>query len=403
MSKLFLFTNSFPCNRALEHYIEHEMPFLAKNFEKIYILPASYGDIEIPVPENVEILNFYSKEFYKGGGLAFVLNTPLLFSLLVYEFFNTKLGKWYWLSKLKTSILLLNNAIESSKALHEILKSKDLEKEDCVFYSYWFYQSSIILSMAKRKGFVKGFISRGHQGEIYEEREPEKSLFKNTKLRYVDKLYLISEHARRYLTERYPNHVSKYKLAYLGVEDNGTNPSEKSVFTIVSCSKFAPHKRIHLIVEILKELEFEYEWYHLGYIPEEEQSKFVKSLSANTLKRVYFEGDYPNSKVLDFYRTKHVDLFLNTSSVEGLSVAVMEACSYGITLMATDINGTAEIVTGKSGYLLPLDFDPREAAKIVNQLYADSKFQKRSGARQLFLDTFDSSKNFSVFIKDMVR
>ncbi len=399
MSYLFLFTNSFPCNKALEHYIEHEMPFLAKNFDKVFIIPGDFGKIEIPIPSNVEVLDIYSKAYYKGNKFSFFRNLPLIISLYFFEFTNTKLGKWYWLSKTKTAIVTLNNAIETAIALHRMLLSKNISKSDCTFYSYWFYHSSLILAIAKKKGFIHSFISRGHQAEIYEEREPEKSLFKNIKLKYVNRVFLISEHAKNYLLTHYPKYASKYFVSYLGVKNHGVNPNEGQVFRIASCSKDAPHKRVHLIAEILKNLNFEYEWYHLGYIPDDKQRNFLEILKENKLKRVYFLGDYANEKVLEFYKNNHIDVFLNVSSIEGLSVALMEAGSFGITLMATDINGTAEIVNEKSGYLLPLEFNTKEAADILERIYTTSSYHKRASAREMFLERFDAEKNFNAFIQ----
>ena len=399
MSYLFLFTNAFPCDRALEHYIEHEIPFLSKKFEKIYIIPGDFGKTLIPVPENVEVLDIYSKEYYKGSKLSFLTNLPFIFSLYLMEFFNTKLNKWYWLSKTKTSVLSLNNAIESAKALNVILSSKKIVKNDCTFYSYWFYHSALYLAIAKKKKYINSFISRGHQAEIYEEREPNKSMFKNFKLKSVDKLFLISEHAKNYLNQKYPQYSSKYVVSYLGVKNNGTNPNGESIFRIASCSKDAPHKRVHLIAEILKGLDFEFEWYHLGYMPEDKQQHYMKILSTNNSKHVYFVGDYANEKVLEFYKNNHVDVFINVSSIEGLSVALMEAGSFGITLMATDINGTAEIVNKQSGYLLPIEFDVTEATEIIKKIHFDHSYQKRETAREMYLERFDADKNFTQFVE----
>jgi glycosyltransferase involved in cell wall biosynthesis len=49
-------------------------------------------------------------------------------------------------------------------------------------------------------------------------------------------------------------------------------------------------------------------------------------------------------------------LFVNLSDSEGLPVAIMEAMSAGVPVVATDVGGTAEIVSSaKSGVLLEPD------------------------------------------------
>lgn len=398
-TNLIIFTNAFPCDKALEHYLEHEMPYLSKKFTRIIILPGSFGSIKIPVPDNVEVMDLYSKEFYKGNSISFIRNLGSILWLLLNEFSATRLKKSFWLSHLKTSILSLNNAIESAGALDLILRAKNMKAEDTVFYTYWFYHSALILSMAKRMGIIEKFISRGHQAEIYEGLEPEKSLFKNIKLKNVDSLFLISEHASNYLNTAYPQYSNKYNVAYLGVKDNGLNPETGERFTIVSCSKYAPHKRLHLIPEILRHSNFELDWYHLGYIPEDAQKEFRESLKDTKVIAHLSAMDQPNEKVLEFYKTKHIDLFVNVSSIEGLSVALIEAGSFGITLMATDINGTREIVTEETGYLLPVNFDASKAAAIIDKMYGNKSYHKRTGARNLFQKRFNSALNFNRFIE----
>ena len=134
-------------------------------------------------------------------------------------------------------------------------------------------------------------------------------------------------------------------------------------------------------------------------MPEDKQQHYMKILSTNNSKHVYFVGDYANEKVLEFYKNNHVDVFINVSSIEGLSVALMEAGSFGITLMATDINGTAEIVNKQSGYLLPIEFDVTEATEIIKKIHSDNNYQKRDTAREMYLERFDADKNFTQFVE----
>ena len=404
MSSLFLYTNAFPCDKALEHYIEHEMPFLSKSFDKIYIFPGDFSTIKIPVPQNVSVINIYDAAYYKSSAFRLIFAMPYLVKVLSIEFFNTEINKWLWLKKIKSSVVGLYNAYECANATKSFLKIKQLNVEQVCFYSYWLYHPALFLAILKDKNIIPSFISRGHQAEVYDYAYPEKNVFKYFKLLHVSKVFLISEHAKKYLSTAYPKFKNKFEVAYLGVQNNGVNPSASSnqVFTIVSCSKFAPHKRIHLIPEMLKELKFKTRWVHLGYIPNEiiEEYKVVLKQSSVVVE-TEFLGDLANHDVLEFYKNNHTDVFINVSSVEGLSVALMEACSYGITLLATDINGTAEIVNENSGYLLPLNFKISDAVTILNNIHSDNRYQKRDEARKMFLERFDSNKNFTQFIQNI--
>ena len=403
---LFLYTNAFPCDKALEHYIEHEMPFLSKSFDKIYIFPGDFSDIKIPVPQNVSVVNIYDAAYYKSSLLRLFFALPYLIKVLSIEFFNTKINKWLWLKKIKSSFVSLYNAYECANATKEFLRAKQLKADQVCFYSYWLYHPALFLAVLKDRNIIPSFVSRGHQAEVYDYAYPEKNVFKYFKLLQVSNVFLISEHAKKYLSTTYPKFKHKFEVAYLGVKNNGVNPSSSNnqVFTIVSCSKFAPHKRIYLIPEMLKDLKFKTRWVHLGFIPNEIIEEYKAVLKQSSVEgETQFLCDLANHDVLEFYKNNHIDVFINVSSIEGLSVALMEACSYGITLLATDINGTAEIVNETSGYLLPLNFKISDAVTILNNIQSDKRFQKREEARHMFLERFDSDKNFTQFINKIIN
>lgn len=397
---LFFYTNAFPCDKALEHYIEHEMPFLAESFTHIYIFPGDYSEIKIAVPDNVSVINIYDAKFYNSSFFRLLIAFPYLMRVMASEFLNTKVNKWIWLKKSKSSFIALYNALECANATKVFINVNNFKINSIYFYSYWLYHPALFLSILKDKNIINSFVSRGHQAEVYDYAYPEKNTFKYFKLNHVSKVFLISEHARNYLCETYPKFKQKFEVSYLGVKDHGLNPEKSEVFTIVSCSKFAPHKRIHLIVEALRGIDFNYKWYHLGYIPDAVQAQFKNQLQENRNKEIFFPGDLSNQKVLEFYKTTPIDIFINVSSIEGLSVAIMEAISFGIPAVGTDINGTREIVTDKSGYLLPINFDTRELAETMKHVQRKTETIKRVGARQLFLEKFNAETNFNFFIKN---
>ena len=67
-------------------------------------------------------------------------------------------------------------------------------------------------------------------------------------------------------------------------------------------------------------------------------------------------GHYPNTDLLEYYSKNGIDLFINTISTEGLPVSIMEAQSFGIPVIATDVGGVKEVVPDGTGILLPVNF-----------------------------------------------
>ena len=68
-------------------------------------------------------------------------------------------------------------------------------------------------------------------------------------------------------------------------------------------------------------------------------------------------GNTANSEVMRRYGKMNVDVFVNVSENEGLPISIMEATSFGMPVIATDVGGTSEIVkNGENGFLIEKDF-----------------------------------------------
>ena len=68
-------------------------------------------------------------------------------------------------------------------------------------------------------------------------------------------------------------------------------------------------------------------------------------------------------------RSQPIDIFINVSSSEGLPVAIMEAISFDIPIIATNVGGTSEIVTPETGILIAPDSAPELIAARIRELY----------------------------------
>ena len=116
-----------------------------------------------------------------------------------------------------------------------------------------------------------------------------------------------------------------------------------------------------------------------------------------------FTGKLENIEVHKFYRDHYIDLFLNVSESEGLPVSIMEAMSYGIPAMATDVGATKEIVR-KEELLLPKDLTPEELVEKIEWFHAlpQSKQQEyRSECRTIWENEFNAKKNATQYYKEL--
>ena len=109
----------------------------------------------------------------------------------------------------------------------------------------------------------------------------------------------------------------------------------------------------------------------------------------------------PNKKIYEFYEKEKPDLFINLSSSEGVPVSIMEAMSFGIPVIATDVGGTREIVNNKNGILLGANPLPREVAQKMDDfisLNQNDKRTKRRAAFETWKENYSAKSNYNEFI-----
>ena len=82
-----------------------------------------------------------------------------------------------------------------------------------------------------------------------------------------------------------------------------------------------------------------------------------------------FLGRISNLELFSYYKDNYIDLFMNLSSSEGIPVSIMEAMSFGIPVIATNVGGTAEIVNIDNGYLLSPNPLLEEVAEAISTYY----------------------------------
>jgi len=285
-------------------------------------------------------------------------------------------------------------------------------QDKIVLYGYWLYIPALIavnLSERLKRTCPVKCISRAHRFDIYEEKRGYLPLQRKL-IEKLDAVYPCSNDGTKYLCRKYPSSAQKISTSYLGTCDHGTNgPRKDSKVHILSCSRLVPVKRIGLIIDALKLLKgdsLNLSWTHLG------GGKLYGRLSRRAKRElrfmeVRFPGAISNGEVCEYYKSGHIDIFVNVSSSEGLPVSIMEAISFGIPVIATDVGGTSEIVmNGVSGFLLPENFCPEELAGRIRELAGSGKEQigmLKKNARLLWERKFRSDTNYKTFAGQLHR
>lgn len=380
---LLLFTDTFPFLKG-EQYLNEEFKYLESRFSTIYVIPINFSDNKRNGFQHVNVININDE--LKIKKLHLIKNLYSYIRLLVYD--RSKINK--------KNIQSIHHANETSNYLINLINKSAVEYDKVTIYSYWFYHSALIAGFIKKKIPQIKAISRAHMGDVYEEINNQN--FVKLKLRYLDQVVTISDHAKEYLAKKNPNLSNKIITSRLGVKDFGINPinKNKKFFTIITCSSITKRKRLDKIVEALKISKHNIKWVHFG---DGDQMSEIKKSAESLPSNIQFDlkGWVPNDQVLEYYRSNSVDLFINISLEEGIPVSIMEAISFGIPILAFNVYGLKEIVNDVNGILLPADSNIEEISNGINRALK-SEFSSEKIKRNWSQNYF-ALKNYSSFIE----
>ncbi len=410
---LILLTKKFPYDTG-EEFIANELPVIAMSFDRVVVISTSVSDCPVQtrsIPQNAEA------HFIRASKVSRALpfGAARSFTFVPRGYYSDEERREVKHSLLKRMFLayFLSKENRVEKEAADILSGVDLNRFDGVtFYSYWFYDTALAaLNLKNSCGAARvRAVSRAHGYDLYTGRNPVHYLpLRPYLLGHLDAVYPCSDDGSGYLKEKYPRYADKVSTAYLGTLDAGPGPEKAGpAFHVVSCCHIAPVKRVELLARSLSELSgsgVRLKWTHLGG---GEGLQALRDYAAENLgfMECDFPGEVSNEKLLDFYRKNHVDCFVNTSSSEGLPVSIMEACSFGIPVIATDVGGTGEIVKdGVDGCLLDAGFAPADlAGKLLSLCRMDPERRGvlRAGARNVWQKHFNAEINYARFAKNIL-
>jgi glycosyltransferase involved in cell wall biosynthesis len=406
LKDLILYTESFPYGSG-ETFLETEIRFLSDCFNRVYIIPAKISGNKKVVPSNVHVLDgLFGKKPTKVRSYMLSIK-PLI-------------KAWYFDRKklpLHTNNILafikyFGMGCLFLKKVHTIWLKNNLVPEKYLHYTYWLSFQAFSLAIYKIGNPSLSFVSRAHRFDLYRQRnEPGLDYIKPIVLKYINRLFLISQHGLNYITDLYPEHQNKFCLSLLGTINKGSlNPlNESTTLIIASCSTLRPVKRVMLICEALKYFSVKYPdfhvmWHHLGSGPQlnEYRKTCAEKVKSNSIS-INFLGQVSNKEVFDFYAKQALDVFINVSESEGLPVSIMEAQSFGIPVIATAVGGTDEIVNNKNGILLSPDPTLNEIADALFNAYSNKMEwnKKRRYSRDSWDTKYNAEKNYMSFVKEL--
>lgn len=394
--KLIVYNNKGTFSTVLDAFLS-----IAQNkFERIDVyFPKSYIDSQYKVGTNVKFHKPNLFTYVKAGGVAFCQ----MFSSFARNDYiiAKKTGKFdvgflknYFRTLVVSNALFFSSKEQIKKNLSDI----------CVF-STWYDANAIAAAMVKYKYPQVQTMSYAHSYEVDFRKNRYTAVTGDCyKEKYLDKILFISENVMKEyieLNREFLKYTSKYETIHFGSSkkyEGIAKASDDGVFRLLSCSGISPVKRLELIVGALQLYngQMVIEWTHLGSGNDEDKIReLIIGLGERANVRVCLKGRLTNDEVHQYYSKKNIDMFINVSASEGLPVSIMEAMSYGVPALATDVGGNSEIVTNETGYLVKADISSKELAEFFEKLTlnVNQVTEKKENAYRMWENQYQVNKN----------
>lgn len=369
MNKLVLFCHQYPYKTGDASFVKNEIDDLAASFDTVYLVTLEDHRAKgvYDLPPNVEhtFTGFESRREIVLRGLLNSGSAVTLVKHFLSDLVNVRRPR-----HLKHLLLacLFGRALAADKQVRSTLSPGDVS-----LYFFWGTGAAYLLAFLKDRSHVA---VRFHGGDLYLERNDGYLPFRGPVFHRATELLAISENGGEYLKAQLKEigqDQTKVSVKKLGTPDFGVRPATPNDGIVVaSCSSVIPLKRVPFIFEVLTHYSRirPIQWVHFGGGPFlEELKQHVIDNPAESLQ-VEFKGHTDNLALMQFYKDNRVDAFINLSTYEGIPVSIMEACSFDIPILATDVGGTSELVgeDHNTGILVEVTDTVEEVAEQLDAL-----------------------------------
>jgi len=411
MEKIYIITHAFPYYLG-EYFMESEINYYDGKDVVITFLPLSKGKNGTvrKLKKGISVDTFLCENPKKNTlGKIKTLLTILVNIYFYKEIFYIIRNRKLHFSTVKTAFLVASEILKRKKQFDLFISNIEFSNR-IIFYSYWFdYQTYSLILLKKKYPGIK-IICRAHGYDVFCERRefsymPYKQQFGNL----VDKIFAISKSGKKYLEKNYSINKENIEISRLGTvsPDCLSKISPDGALFVLSVSGCVAVKRIDRIIDGIVTFGDENPsiniiWTHIGDGEERERLEvYAKKVSSNKNVKCEFLGEVSNKEIHEYYSKQYIDVFINTSESEGVPVAIMEAMSYGVPIIAPNVGGIDEEVDTDNGILLEVGFDREDLASALYKLYLNKNSSIRTVSYNKWNIKYNAEKNYLQFIESI--
>lgn len=401
MKRLIMFTAAYPYDR-MNAWKGQELSVFRELFDSVVVAPLSQkqADVSPDLPEGVSVvppvfpLNGARRSTI-GRAAALVGRRLVKHLRLVEPARGLADRRRYW-----AAVADLDEILQSAAWTDHVAPLL----AESTLYFFWGRGYASVLPYLPPEQQRRSMV-RLHRWDLYPHVNDGYIPFQRRIVESAEVVAPISRDGARLLSRLYPGQAEKINCMRLGTELYGlSQPSEDEIFRIVSCAYARPVKRLHLIAEALRLVDFPVSWTQIGDGPELTRLRDLCAALPSTAE-VNLMGAVLPEDVPRVYADNGFDLFVNVSVSEGIPVSIMEAMAAGIPALATDVGGNAEIVDEQTGRIVPEDVTAEALAQALSDMRAigrAGRMEMGAACRSRIERDYDQSTNARNVAKALV-
>ena len=163
-------------------------------------------------------------------------------------------------------------------------------------------------------------------------------------------------------------------------EGSAQNSARGNTPTIICPASLIPRKGLVYLIGAASRLKAKGLGFKIMLAGQGEQRAELEHLVAaqGLGGHIEFLGQVSHEKLIETYRSGQVDIVVMPSLHEGISVAIIEAMSYGVPAVTTAVGGMPELLAEGRGLLVPSE-DAARLADALERLLTDPKLRESMG------------------------
>lgn len=213
--------------------------------------------------------------------------------------------------------------------------------------------------------FAKWFLKLGERGGV----------------RFPNKTIVVSNLLKKYVEERYQKEAIYIPNGFTPQEKRKINISIKHKISknnyILTVGRLIPDKKIHLLVKSMCQVSSKHKLVIVGDSAYTDQYAEALKLVTSRYQRIIFTGAIFGKELSEIYSNAY--LFILPSEQEGASISLLEAMSYGICCLCSDIPENLELI-GDCGFTFK-NKDPEDLREKLEMLLSNPHLVAEMGKK----------------------